>query len=164
MSIYLRFAPVSSDADVTLYWIRTNALGSDNAAIQNTALDTQYRWAMGKCDVIFIDPLWWLFLHFDECTTVAKFKFYLIVLTLQILRKQYKVCAVCFISFKLLWFGGKSESERTYPLVCINHHRCRFYSRGYKSIKTFSRAKRKPQVLGALILFHFISRRHFPQQ
>ena len=41
--IYCRFAPVSSDADVTLYWIRTNAQGSDNAAIQNTALDTQYR-------------------------------------------------------------------------------------------------------------------------
>ena len=40
---YRRFAPVSSDADVTLYWIRTNAQGSDNAAIQNTALDTQYR-------------------------------------------------------------------------------------------------------------------------
>ena len=52
-------------------------------------------------------------------------------------------------------------SLKTYPRVCINHHPCRFYSRGYKSIKTFSRAKRKPQVLGALILFHFISRRHF---
>ena len=38
-----RFAPVSSSADVTLYWIRTNAEGSDNAAIGNTPLDTQYR-------------------------------------------------------------------------------------------------------------------------
>ena len=39
-----RFAPVSSPEDVTLYWIRTNAGGSDNAAIQSTALDTDYRY------------------------------------------------------------------------------------------------------------------------
>ena len=36
---------MSSDADVTLYWIRTNSQGSDNAAIQQTPLDTQYRYA-----------------------------------------------------------------------------------------------------------------------
>ena len=56
-----------------------------------------------------------------------------------------------------------SLEERILESASINnHHRCRFYSRGYKSIKTFSRAKRKPQVLGALILFHFISSlRHF---
>ena len=40
-----RFAPVSPPEDsVTLYWIRTNSAGSDNAAIQATALDTDYRY------------------------------------------------------------------------------------------------------------------------
>ena len=39
-----RFPPVSSPEDVTLYWIRTNSGGSDNAAIQSTALDTDYRY------------------------------------------------------------------------------------------------------------------------
>ena len=39
-----RFAPVSApEESVTLYWIRTNSGGSDNAAIQATALDTDYR-------------------------------------------------------------------------------------------------------------------------
>ena len=43
--IHFRFAPVSSDAKVTLYWIRTNSHGSDNAAIQQTPLDSHYRYS-----------------------------------------------------------------------------------------------------------------------
>ena len=44
-----RFPPVSSPQDVTLYWIRTNSGGSDNAAIQSTGLDTDYRYRLQLC-------------------------------------------------------------------------------------------------------------------
>ena len=37
-----RFPPIPSSSSVTLYWIRTNMAGSDNAAIQDTALDSDY--------------------------------------------------------------------------------------------------------------------------
>lgn len=38
-----RFPPVAPDQPVTLYWIRNNRDGSDNAAIGATSLDQHYR-------------------------------------------------------------------------------------------------------------------------
>ena len=38
-----RFSPVKADTSVTLYWIRSNREGSDNAAIESTSLDPNYR-------------------------------------------------------------------------------------------------------------------------
>ena len=39
----VRFSPVKADTSVTLYWIRSNREGSDNAAIESTSLDPNYR-------------------------------------------------------------------------------------------------------------------------
>ena len=38
-----RFSPVKTDTSLTLYWIRSNRDGSDNAAIESTSLDSNYR-------------------------------------------------------------------------------------------------------------------------
>ena len=38
-----RFNPVKTDSSLTLYWIRSNRDGSDNAAIESTSLDSNYR-------------------------------------------------------------------------------------------------------------------------
>jgi len=38
-----RFPPVGPDQPVTLYWIRNNQDGSDNAAIEAVSLDASYR-------------------------------------------------------------------------------------------------------------------------
>ena len=38
-----RFGPVEAESGVTLYWIRSNKDGSDNAAIEGTSLDPAYR-------------------------------------------------------------------------------------------------------------------------
>jgi len=50
-----RFAPVSAETSVTLYWIRNNRDGSDNAAIEATSLDSNYRVerfpSMGRYDL-----------------------------------------------------------------------------------------------------------------
>ena len=38
-----RFNPVATSTSLTLYWIRSNREGSDNAAIESTSLDSNYR-------------------------------------------------------------------------------------------------------------------------
>ena len=40
---FCRFDPVAARTEVTLYWIRNNRDGSDNAAIGSTSLDSNYR-------------------------------------------------------------------------------------------------------------------------
>ena len=42
--MFSRFNPVKAGTSVTLYWIRSNRDGSDNAAIESTSLDPNYRW------------------------------------------------------------------------------------------------------------------------
>ena len=43
-----RFNPVKTDSSLTLYWIRSNRDGSDNAAIESTSLDSNYRWVWSE--------------------------------------------------------------------------------------------------------------------
>ena len=40
---FYRFNPVKTSSSLTLYWIRSNRDGSDNAAIESTSLDSNYR-------------------------------------------------------------------------------------------------------------------------
>ena len=50
---YFRFSPVKPGTSVTLYWIRSNRDGSDNAAIEATSLDPNYR------SVVFVFHDYW---------------------------------------------------------------------------------------------------------
>ena len=95
---YFRFNPVKADTSVTLYWIRSNRDGSDNAAIESTSLDPNYRWTIQ----LFLLP--WSCVHVSCCIRISDAWFCLLLFHPSV--RVYKTLPLIHISQDQNWLTG----------------------------------------------------------